>query len=202
MSGIARNKIVKACSDGIIESFYEYLEWTSNEWLWHAPEYLITVNIAKKLWELEGSKFITLEDNIKNTLKDANAKLKGKYPKNMRATGRSDIIFWWAKGTPRGIIEVKNAVFYKSKIQEDLKRIYEILKKKSDIDFGCIAFFISAYYENGNATEQLYNWMEIEIIDKIEHEVEKENLKLIYEINEIESNEKNSSYSCVFMIHK
>ena len=138
MARISRDEILKACVDGIKKSFNEYLEWSYGEFLWNAPEYLLTVNIAKELWKIKKeSKLITLEDNVKKTLENANSAKMDKLHKDIRAEGRSDIVFWWGKGTPRGIIEVKNAVYNKQRhIQKDLDRIYGILKKKSDIEFG------------------------------------------------------------------
>ncbi|WP_084274697.1 hypothetical protein [Nitratiruptor tergarcus] len=131
MARISKDQVLNACIEGIRNSFKEYLQWSSDEWLWRAPEYLLTVNIAKRLNKIPNeAKFITLEDNVRKTLKDANAKIKGKIANKARPNGRFDIVFWWGKGTPRGVIEVKNAVFRKDHIQEDLDRIYSILKKR------------------------------------------------------------------------
>jgi len=106
MARVSKDEILKACINGIEKSFNEYLEWSYGEWLWNAPEYLLTVNIAKELWNIEKeAKFITLEDNIRYTLENANAKIKGKLANAVRSKGRSDIIFWWGKATPRGVIE-------------------------------------------------------------------------------------------------
>lgn len=80
MAKITKEEILEACVQGIERSFNEYLEWSYDEWLWNAPEYLLTVNIAKELWKIKNdAKFITLEDNVRKTLKNADAKIKGSF---------------------------------------------------------------------------------------------------------------------------
>jgi len=163
---VTKNEILQACLNGIENSFHEYLEWSGDEWLWNAPEYLLTVNIAKELASVEKNKYITLEDNVRTTLKRADAHIKGKLSKRTRSNGRSDIILWWANGTPRGIIEVKNAVLRFKNIQIDVDRIQEVLKKDSSIEFGVIAFYIDRHYEKLDPKKTI-----IEKIEKIVEEV-------------------------------
>ncbi|SFO99525.1 hypothetical protein [Hydrogenimonas thermophila] len=105
---VTQNEILNSCLRGIKNSFNEYLKWSGDEFLWRAPEYLLTVNIAKELSKINKTKFITLEDNVKEILNNADAKIKGYLGQKLRADGRSDIVLWWANGTPRGIIEVKH----------------------------------------------------------------------------------------------
>lgn len=155
MARLSKNVIIEACLNGIEKSYFEYFEWSGNEWLWKAPEYFLTVNIAKEIWSLDGSKYITLEDNIKETLKSANAKIKGRLSEYMRANGRADIVLWWGKGTPRAVLEVKHRVYMFVNIQEDLDRIIEILKKESDLEFGISAFYVDQNYKNGNIEKKL-----------------------------------------------
>ena len=179
MAKVSKNEILQACIDGIEQSFNEYLMWTGNtEWLWNAPEYLITVNIAKELWKIDkDAKYITLEDNIKYMLSEANAKMKGQLERKARGNGRSDIVFWWGKGTPRGIIEVKNAVYKKEDIQEDLDRIFALLKKKSDIEFGVLAFYVDKHFKSGNAEKKIQDRLQEKFLDVIESEVIEKGLK-------------------------
>jgi len=202
MSKIGKDEILDKCINGIKKSFKEYLKWSDDEWLWNAPEYLITVNIAKELSAIEGAKFITLEDNIKKTLKTANAKIKGKLSKNIRPDGRSDIVLWWGKGTPRGIIEVKNAIYRKDNLEDDLNRIYGLLKKSSDIEFGITTFYIDRNYKNGNATKTLERRINNEFIEKIKIEVLSHNFKYKPLCKEILSDENNSAFAVALMIYK
>lgn len=57
---ISIEDIVEATLSGIKKSQEQYENWSGGSWLWEAPEYLITINVAKKMSELAGSKYITL----------------------------------------------------------------------------------------------------------------------------------------------
>ena len=59
MSFIKLKNIQQACIYGIRTSFNEYANWDKAR-LSHAPEYLLNVNIAKKLYEEYGDKYISL----------------------------------------------------------------------------------------------------------------------------------------------
>ena len=53
---------------------------------------------------------------------------------------------------------VKNSVYRKSKIEEDIKRIKEVLqrkKSKSTIEFGLVAFYVSREYKTKKAKQIL-----------------------------------------------
>jgi hypothetical protein len=155
---ISIEKIIEATLDGIDESMNIYQKWSGGEWLWNAPEYLITVKIAENIANLDGNKYITLEDNVDYILDVSNAKTKGQISDLARTNGRSDIVLWWAGGTPRAIIEVKNAVFRLDKISQDIDRIQEVLKSKkldTSLQFGLIAFYIDRGYKSGNAKENI-----------------------------------------------
>jgi hypothetical protein len=203
MGKISKDQILDACIEGIETSFNEYLNWSGDEWLWNAPEYLLTVNIAKNLAKIPNeAKYITLEDNIRKTLKTANAKIKGQISNKARPDGRSDIIFWWGKGTPRGIIEVKNAVFRKDHIQEDLDRIYSILQKDSDIEFGITTFYIDNHYDSGNASKKIENRIKEEFLEKIKEEANYYNFKTKCKYLEIIDEDTDAAYAVAVMIYR
>ena len=203
MAKIGKDEILEACEKGIKKSFAEYFEWSSNEWLWNAPEYLLTINIAKELWKIKkDTKFITLEDNVKSTLKKANASIKDGLKNTVRGDGRSDIVFWWGKGTPRGVIEVKNAIYQKKHIQEDLDRIYGILEKESDIEFGVTTFYIDRHFVNGNAKEKIEYRIENEFKRNIEEEVLGKGFRVKQLIKKIEATDNDAAYAVAFMIYK
>lgn len=195
------DEILNACVEGIKKSFKEYKDWSGGEWLWNAPEYLITVNIAKELNKINKSKFITLEDNVKETLKNANAKIKGNLKEKIRANGRSDIIIWWGKGTPRGIIEVKNAVFLINHIFDDVNRILGLLEKDSDIELGVISFYIDRHYETKNPIEKVEEKIK-EIIKELEEIANKHNLKYKWVYEEIEHTDNDAAFGVAFMFYK
>ena len=46
-------EIIDAALAGIKQSQEQYEEWSHGDWLWNAPEYLITVNVANKIAEID-----------------------------------------------------------------------------------------------------------------------------------------------------
>ena len=199
---ISIDKIIEATLDGIDESMEVYQEWSGGEWLWNAPEYLIIVKIAENISKIEGSKYITLEDNVDYLLDLAKAKGQGKVSGKARTNGRSDIVLWWANGTPRAIIEVKNSVFSLEKISKDLDRIREILKRKksnSTLQFGLISFYIYRGYKTGNAKENV-----IKRIYKIHNEIKVRysdlSCKLFFREKEIIKGDNDAWTSVVFLL--
>jgi len=153
MARISKWKFVDACLDGIEKSQKQYEEWSGGYWLMTAPEYLMTVNIAKEIWEIPGDKFIDLEYSVANALKETGTKSRGPLPSSMRPNGKSDILVWWgSKGTPRGIIELKNHADDYSNHIKDIQRICTMLKKgkSNGLEFGIFSFFIYAHYQNND----------------------------------------------------
>ena len=141
------SKIVNAVHDGYIESQKCYREWSGGYWLWSAPEYLITVNVAKKISDIEGPKFITIENKSCSAIEDAGARGAGRLCHDIRENGRIDILVWWGNDTPRGIIEIKNQIFSNEQYEKDIKRIKGFLNRKSEnssIQFGIFSFYDSA----------------------------------------------------------
>ena len=201
MSRITHDEILNACIEGIKKSEEEYDEYSNGQWLWNAPEYLLTVNIFKKLGEINKSKFITLEDNVKKILKNAKTKIRGPLKKTIRPDGRSDIILWWGKGTPRGIIEVKKDVWGLTHIQNDINRILNILKKESDIELGVLAFYIYGHYKSKNPTSKLEKKIE-SIISELKKISENHNLKLKSKYKILYKDEENVEMAVAIMFYK
>lgn len=146
MGRISRDQIIGAVVNAIEVSQKDYYEWSS-EWLWQAPEYLITVNVANSLGKLEGAKYVTLENSVKGALVEAGAVSKGRKHSSLRHSGRYDILFWWGNGTPRVPIEIKNQVTRFEKIEEDIARIKTTLKQKNganQFEFGLMGFYSSS----------------------------------------------------------
>jgi len=159
---VTQDKIIEACLDGIEESFLVYKKWSGGEWLWNAPEYLITVKIAEEIAKISQKQLVTLEDNLEYLLDVAGANEKGFMSSDIRANGRSDIVLWWGNRTPRAIVEVKNSVYGITKIDKDIRRIKSVLKqekKYSKIQFGVVAFYTDATSKSGGS--------ELKLIDRI-----------------------------------
>ena len=86
---ISIDKIIKATLAGINKSQTQYETWSGGSWLWEAPEYLITINVANKIYDLVGSKYITLENNTKSTISEAGCLGKGRLPRDIREDRKS-----------------------------------------------------------------------------------------------------------------
>ena len=113
---------------------------------------MLTTYIAKELWTIPGSKYLTLESNVRETLKEAGGMGRGKTSDAVRQGGRSDIVLWRSNATPRAIIEVKNQVFDSAtEIKEDIIRISTMLRNR-DNSFQCgfIAFYTSRWDREGD----------------------------------------------------
>jgi hypothetical protein len=199
---ISIEKIIEATLDGIDESMNIYQKWSGGEWLWNAPEYLITVKIAENIANLDGNKYITLEDNVDYILDVSNAKTKGQISDLARTNGRSDIVLWWAGGTPRAIIEVKNAVFRLDKISQDIDRIQEVLKSKkldTSLQFGLIAFYIDRGYKSGNAKENIQKRI-YKIYSEIKEAYPDLSCELSFREKDIIKNDNDAWSSVVFLL--
>jgi hypothetical protein len=139
--------VVNATLKGIEKSQKQYLKWSGDYWLWRAPEYLITTNIAGQISNINGTKYITMENGVSEAIDDAGAQGKGRLHGNIRGDGKMDIVLWWANGTPRAIIEVKNQIYYSDQYEKDIRRIEKVLCRKpedSSFQFGLFAFYDSA----------------------------------------------------------
>lgn len=65
---LTKEELISNTLSAIVDTHETYLEWSGNEWLWNAPEYLLTVKIAEKIANIDKNKFVTLEDNVEKTL--------------------------------------------------------------------------------------------------------------------------------------
>ena len=142
-STISADDIIHRTSTGIQKAQEDYEYWSGGRWLWEAHEYLATVYIAREISKIRGSYYLTLEDNVRATIRDAGHLRRGRPPKDLRLKGRFDIVVWWAKGTPRAVIEVKSQPAGFSSVKDDVARICSTLKADTDIRFGLMAYYIS-----------------------------------------------------------
>jgi uncharacterized metal-binding protein len=147
-----KDLVVSATLKAINKAQERYFDMTGNGvWLWEAPEYFLTVKIAEAIFDACDKKtLVSLEEQVKGALYEANAIGKGKMPKAVHSNGKADIVLYALDGKPFALVEVKNKItsyvtYKKSRIQKDVKRIGEILKRNADsssIDFGLVAFYI------------------------------------------------------------
>ena len=143
---ISRELIAKMILSGINKAHKDYEEWSGGDWLWNAPEYLLTTYIARSIADIDCTKYITLENSASDAIKDAGAFTRGRLSHKARPNGRIDILLWWgAKCSPRAVIEVKHNVYSYAQLRHDVDRIENILVKNqanSSLQFGALAFYI------------------------------------------------------------
>ena len=145
--------VIKKTLSGIAKAQRDYEAWSGGYyWLCEAPEYMLTMYIAKELWTIPGSKYLTLESNVRKTLKDAGGMGRGKTSDAVRQGGRSDIVLWWSKDMPRAVIEAKNQVSDSAaEIEQDIIRISTMLRnKENSFQCGLIAFYTSRWDREGD----------------------------------------------------
>ena len=133
--------VVKKVLSGIVKAKKDYEDWSDCP-LQEAPEYLLTVYIAKEIGQLGGGgrKVLTLESKVQDIVDDAGGIGSGRVPEGTRLGGKSDVTLYWADGIPRAVIEVKNQLTRASAIEDDLIRIRSLLRNQSNrIKFGLIA---------------------------------------------------------------
>lgn len=138
---VPTHDIIDGIFQGIKVAFSNYRKLSGGYWLGHAPESFIQSEIARSLGKLSPL-FITLEDTVDSILRDAGADLRGAKPRNS-ATGRIDVILWWADGTPRILIEVKKAWNYDA-ITKDATRLKQLLNRGGTWKNGIIAVYTDA----------------------------------------------------------
>ncbi len=133
-----------AILEGIVKAHKDYETWTGGDWLWNAPEYLLTTYVAQSISSTDGTKYISLENNVKSGMEDAGAVGSGRLHSDLRHNGRFDILLWWAGGDPRAAIEVKKQIFGYSNLEKDVKRLKEALRRKkgdSTLQFSMIVYY-------------------------------------------------------------
>ena len=161
---------------GISKAQKEYEDWTGGYWLWEAPEYMVTTYIARQISTIDRTFYLTLENKVRDGLKDAGGG-KGRPRKDLRFNGKFDILLWWANGTPRAIIEVKNQVTGFSKIKDDVSRISAALTNQNTIRCGFIAYFTSCGGTDGPSAKNNVITRVNGVASKVKETVKKKNFK-------------------------
>lgn len=144
---IPQGEVIKAALSAVEEAQRLYERTSGGLWLWEAPEYLVTTTIAKKLYELTGAKYVTMESGVRETLYLGGAWGQGRPKQSLRSNGRFDVTLWWGNGNPRAAIEVKNDVSSYSQLSSDVARLGAVVTKNvgsATIQFAMMVFYSSA----------------------------------------------------------
>lgn len=130
-------------SDNIIETIHKTIIKTNKEHLKltghsisFAPEYLITVNLAKQIKKLNDISYVYMEWNIKDIISSDNLKNLD----NVR-NGKCDICIVFNDNT-NAIIEVKNTI---TQVGGKLKSIYKDIQRVGDFVFNNNELFSKGY---------------------------------------------------------
>jgi hypothetical protein len=153
--------IVEAALDGVVKAQVLYEVWSGGLWLWNAPEYLITVEVARQIMaqfnqvKPNSGGFLTLEQDVGELLKRIGA--------SADASGRVDIALWHPPSSdgyvyPRAVIEIKNVVYDKRQYKGDIQRMRALLTASAQHPLAFAMFLYCNSDNDGgrkNATEKL-----------------------------------------------
>ncbi|MGF1836405.1 hypothetical protein [Photobacterium sanguinicancri] len=201
---ISKSVIVNECLDGVVSAQKQYEEMSGGDWVCWAPEYFITSCLAQSLNQMNGSKYVTIENGAYDALDYAGAVGKGRLHRDIRSSGRFDLLLWWAKGDPRAVIEVKNRVFNKTQYESDLKRITAVLKRKkqeSSMEFGAFVFYSAT---DDSSTKNSYDILErrIQTIESNTKEIVGEDFCATLFTNDIEIEDESGWFAgCILVEH-
>ncbi|AOZ49637.1 hypothetical protein [Chromobacterium vaccinii] len=166
---VLKSEVVEAICSGIRKADREYGQWTGDEGLGEAPEYLMTCAIARELAKLGDGRFVTLEASVQETLRCARVRFRGRPRRSMRKNGRADIVLWEVpevgqNGVPRSIIEVKNFLAEPGgQLNKDVSRLRDALclsmESHGELGFGCLAFWIGVNEPKRKQYESPEAWL-------------------------------------------
>ena len=131
------DEVARKTMTGLRAARKTYETW-SGYW-WAPPEYVATVSIARAVHRLPSVKWVTMEHNTRETLKEARGG-KGRPPKSLPAASRFDMVVWSSR-QPMGVIEVKTRAY--DKILDDVERVCAAITNPNSIRWGLVAYLYS-----------------------------------------------------------
>ena len=143
MSRVTKAALENAIVEGVRTAFTTYERASGGYWLWHAPESFMQASIFQKLSALSPG-FATLEASPTRIGMDLELKRDRRSDK-MRDQQRFDILYWYANGMPRAIVEVKKVYSDLSSSIADINRMRPWVKNKSlNIEAGYFVAYTEA----------------------------------------------------------
>ncbi|MCY4498159.1 MAG: hypothetical protein OXC14_12825 [Rhodospirillaceae bacterium] len=138
-------KIIDKTMDGIVRAQRDYKRMSGGYWLSEAPEYFATTHVANEISTLKKKElFVTLEENVRQTVKDAGGSVRRRDLRRLQA--RADVVVWEGD-VAKGVVEIKLMPTGFSSIRKDTGRVCSILQDENDLEFGLIAYYRS--FANG-----------------------------------------------------
>ena len=127
-------EVAPAAKRGLVNAQKTYESWSG--WWWAPPEYVGTMGVAKAVHRLESVKWVTLEHNVRNALREARGGM-GRPADNLSKQGRFDIVVW-GTNKPQGVIEVKTRGY--STLVRDVERVCNAIENAKGIRWGLVAY--------------------------------------------------------------
>lgn len=127
-------EVAAAAKRGLVSAQRTYESWSG--WWWAPPEYVGTMGVAKAVHRLESVKWVTLEHNVRDALREARGGM-GRPAGNLSKQGRFDIVVWGAK-KPQGVIEVKTRGY--STLVQDVARVCNAIENAKGIRWGLVGY--------------------------------------------------------------
>ncbi|MXZ55233.1 MAG: hypothetical protein F4077_02630 [Gammaproteobacteria bacterium] len=133
---------VSSVLKGLEEAHKTYEKWSGGETL-HGAEYIATYCVARAVLRLESVGYVTVESNVRHSIKDAGGTLQGNKATYIKKGERFDIAVWdrLKNSKIKGLIEIKTSVWGFAYLQKDIDKLCKALKRISTKCFGHIAFF-------------------------------------------------------------
>lgn len=142
MADGSSEQIVDAILSGIADARHTYAAWTRNVgyFAW-APEYLITVSVAKAVWEWCSPVTVWPEFRLMDAIREAcpvdHPALAGRLDGHRRA----DLLLYREASRPHAIVEVKRNVDNWGRIAADVDRMRALMTGgDSSFQLGVVAF--------------------------------------------------------------
>ncbi|WP_173978469.1 hypothetical protein [Magnetospirillum sp. UT-4] len=106
-----------------------------------APEYLITVSVAKAVWEWCAPMSVWPEFRLMDAMRDAGMAGAAGVPGRLDGNRRADLLLYRNGGRPHAIVEVKRNVEGWSRIAPDVERMQAVVAGgASSFQLGVVAF--------------------------------------------------------------
>jgi len=136
-------ELERAAHQAMIRCSDDYQK-VAGQWLWRAPEYLLTTYLYQGLAGQPLATMVRPEHSIADLTHKAGIRGRGLPPGVWRHDGRADLTFWNNQDQPTGLIEVKCPVSAYCAIKNDHERVESIYRRYADqssIRFCGLAFY-------------------------------------------------------------
>jgi len=127
-------EVAAAAKRGLVTARGTYESWSG--WWGSPPEYAGTMGVAKAVHRLESVRWVTLEHNVRDALREARGGM-GRPAENLSKKGRFDIVVWGTE-KPQGVIEVKTRGY--STLGRDVARVCNAIENAKGIRWGLVAY--------------------------------------------------------------